>query len=55
MNYAHFIFYSHPTSQKLRDFVAKENDIIGQLHFNWIDIPKESILKVAKQILSFDT
>jgi hypothetical protein len=54
MNFAHFIFHAHPTSEKLKEFISKETDIIGQLHFSWIDIPQESILKVAKQILSFD-
>jgi hypothetical protein len=54
MNFAHFVFQARPTSDKLKAFISKENDIVGQLQFNWIDIPQESILKVAKQILSFD-
>ena len=54
MNYAHFVFQAKPTSEKLKTFISKENDIVGQLQFKWIDIPQESILKVAKQILSFD-
>lgn len=54
MNYAHFIFHSHPNSPQLKQFIQKETDIVGQLYFSWIDIPQESILKVAKQILSFD-
>jgi hypothetical protein len=54
MNYAHFVFQAKPTSEKLKKFISKENDIVGQLQFNWIDIPQESVLKVAKQILSFD-
>ncbi len=54
MNYAHFIFHSHPASPKLKQFIAKEADIVGHLHFSWVDIPQESIIKVGKQILSFD-
>jgi hypothetical protein len=54
MNFAHFVFQAAPTSPQLRQFLARQHDIVGQLQFCWVDIPQESILKVARQILSFD-
>ena len=54
MNYAHFVFRANPNSNLVKEFLMKQHDIIGKLHFCWIDIPEESIVKVTKQILNFD-
>jgi hypothetical protein len=54
MNYAHFVFRANPTSNFVKEFLLKKHDIVGKLHFCWIDIPEESIVKVTKQILNFD-
>lgn len=54
MNFAHFVFQASPTSSQLKQFLSRQHDILGQLQFCWVDIPQESIFKVAKQILSFD-
>jgi aspartyl/asparaginyl-tRNA synthetase len=40
MNFTHFVFQARPTSDNLKAFISKEHDIIGQLQFNWIDIPQ---------------
>jgi len=54
MSYVHFIFQASPKSSSLRTFLKEQSDIIGKLHFSWIDIPTLSLVRVAKQILSFD-
>ena len=53
MTFAHFILQAQP-SPKLRSFLKRYHDIVGQLNFCWIDIPESSIVSVTKQILTFD-
>jgi hypothetical protein len=54
MTYAHFVFQSSPLSPKLKPFLKEQSDIVGKLHFSWVDMPESSLVKVAKQVLSFD-
>jgi hypothetical protein len=54
MTYAHFVLQSSPLDPHLKSFLGKQHDIVGKLHFSWIDIPETSLFKVSKQILSFD-
>lgn len=54
MSYAHFILYGPPCSPTLKSFVKREKDIMSHMHASWVDIPLESVVKVAKQILTFD-
>lgn len=54
MAYSHFVMQSNPFSPELKQFLKKQNDIVGKMHFTWIDIPECSLSKVSKQILSFD-
>lgn len=54
MSYAHFILQTSPLAHNLKDFLKKQSDIVGKMHFSWVDIPEASLVKVSKQILSFD-
>jgi len=54
MSLAHFILQTSPLSGNLRAFLKTKADIVGKLHFSWIDIPGTSLVNVSKQILSFD-
>lgn len=54
MSFVHFIFQASPSSPLLKTFLKEQSDIVGKLHFSWVDIPKPSLVRVAKQILSFD-
>lgn len=54
MNYAHFILQTSPVASNLKKFIKNNSDIVGKLHFSWLDIPQDSLVKVSKQILSFD-
>lgn len=54
MMYSHFVFQSSPLSEKLIPFLKTQSDIVGKLHFSWVDMPEASLVKVSKQILSFD-
>ena len=54
MMYSHFVLQSSPLSEKLIPFLKTQSDIVGKLHFSWVDMPEASLVKVSKQILSFD-
>ena len=54
MPFVHFIFQASPNSPSLRTFLKEQSGIVGKLHFSWIDIPTSSLVRVSKQILSFD-
>ena len=54
MSFVHFIFQASPSSPSLKTFLKEQSDIVGKLHFSWVDIPTPSLIRVAKQILSFD-
>jgi hypothetical protein len=54
MSFAHFILQTSPLAPNLKTFLKNKSDIVGKLHFSWIDIPETSLVKVSKQILSFD-
>ena len=54
MTYTHFMLQASPVDSGLRTFLKNQPDIVGKLHFSWVDIPQLSLVKVAKQILSFD-
>jgi hypothetical protein len=48
MSYAHFIFQVSPISPSLRIFLKEQSDVVGKLHFSWVDIPTPSVVRVAK-------
>ena len=54
MLYAHFVFQCSPLSDSLKPFLKEKSDIVGKLQFTWVDMPEASLVKVSKQILSFD-
>lgn len=54
MTFAHFVLQASPSSPKARRFLQQQPDIVGKLHYSWVDLPEASLVKVAKQILSFD-
>lgn len=54
MTFTHFVLQASPVSLLLKGFLKRQSDIVGKLHFCWVDVPQASLVKVARQILSFD-
>jgi hypothetical protein len=54
INSSHLILMAYPSSSKTKQFLLNETDILGYLHYNWLDVPEEALVKVSRQILNFE-